>query len=525
MELVEHTARKLNKNVERDQSVLIKEGAREQCTLRNKSETNYDSKIIDVEDPVSLKSNTSNTRPVHTSDFSCSERDSKCDEDIHVILTPRSETIVPIPIAADVDNINILILKQEVIQDVYCASVMNKVENGYTLVSIMNISEVEKKLQVKDLNTIQYEPEVEYQTYTINNTAECEERMQKITNMIRCEHMNLEEKGSIMEICRQYSAIFHLDGDQLTYTNAMEHEIKLPENQTPIYRRPYRLPFAQQNEINSQITKMITDDIIEPSKSPWNAPLLLVKKKLDATGVQKYRIVVDFRALNKVTINEFHPLPNITEILDQLGQSQLFSVIDLASGFYQIPLAESSRECTAFSTLQGHWQFKRMVMGMKTSPATSQRLMNNVLTGMVGIKCLVYLDDIIVYGKNLADHNEKLREVFTRLLENNLKIQPDKCEFLKRECLYLGHVITEDGIKPDPDKIKAVLEFPVPKTVKNIKSFLGLSGYYRKFIQGYSAIAKPITHLLKKDVTFNWTKECQGAFDKLRTILCTEPIL
>ncbi|KAL4100733.1 hypothetical protein QTP88_020767 [Uroleucon formosanum] len=278
-------------------------------------------------------------------------------------------------------------------------------------------------------------------------------------------------------------------------------------------------------EIDSQIKQMEKDDIIEPSFSPWNAPLLLVKKKLDASQIPKFRIVVDFRALNKVTINEYHPLPNITEILDQLGQCNLFSIIDLASGFYQIKLDEKSKELTAFSTNQGHWHFKKMAMGLKTSPCSFQRLMNNVMAGIVGIKCLVYLDDIIIYGKGLLDHNEKIRNVFERLRNHNLKIQPTKCEFLKQQCMYLGHIISENGIQSDPEKIKSVLKFPIPASVKEIKSFLGLSGYYRKFIKSYSLISKPMTNLLRKDVTFNWDTSCQEAFDKLKNILCSEPIL
>jgi len=335
----------------------------------------------------------------------------------------------------------------------------------------------------------------------------------------------MDERQSIFEICEQYAEIFHLEGDRLTFTNAAEHVINLNANQPPIYQRPYRLPHSQQAEIKQQLDKMQQDGIIEPSSSPWNAPLLLVKKKMDASGKEKFRIVIDFRALNQVTLNEFHPLPNITEILDHLGQCQLFSVIDLASGFFQIPLSESSRELTAFSANNAHYQFKRMAMGMKTSPSTFQRLMDNVLSGIIGIKCLVYLDDIIIYGKNLIDHNNKLIDVFERLRIHNLKIQPDKCEFVKRECLYLGHVISETGIRPDPKKIQAVLDFPEPKNVKQIKSFLGLSGYYRKFIENYSSIARPITNLLKKDVKFNWSEECEKAFGKLKHALCTEPVL
>ncbi|KAL4085363.1 hypothetical protein QTP88_027222 [Uroleucon formosanum] len=151
--------------------------------------------------------------------------------------------------------------------------------------------------------------------------------------------------------------------------------------------------------------------------------------------------------------------------------------------------------------------------------------MNNVMAGIVGIKCLVYLDDIIMYGKGLLDHNEKLRDVFERLRNHNLKIQPTKCEFLKQQCMYLGHIISENGIQPDPEKIKSVLQFPIPTSVKEIKSFLGLSGYYRKFIKSCSLISKPMTNLLRKDVTFNWDTSCQEAFDKLKNILCSEPIL
>ncbi|KAL4088757.1 hypothetical protein QTP88_023841 [Uroleucon formosanum] len=266
-------------------------------------------------------------------------------------------------------------------------------------------------------------------------------------------------------------------------------------------------------------------DVPEPSSSPWNAPLLLIKKKVDASGKEKFRIVIDFRALNQVTLNEFHPLPNITQILDHLGQCQLFSVIDLTSGFHQIPLSEASRELTAFSANNAHYHFKRIAMGMKTNPSTFQRLMDNVLSGIIGIKCLVYLDDIIIYGKNLIDHKNKLIDVFERLRMHNLKIQPDKCEFVKRECIYLGYVISETGIRPDPKKIQAVLGFPEPKNVKQIKSFLGLSGYYRKYIKNDSAIAKPITNLLKNNVEFNWSDECDRTFGKLKHALCTEPVL
>lgn len=166
--------------------------------------------------------------------------------------------------------------------------------------------------------------------------------------------MNAIEKDSIFKICEQYAKIFFLDGDKLTHTNAIEHKIRLKPGTQPIYKRPYRLPYSQQSEINRQISKKERDDIIQPSLSPWNAALLLVRKKIDNSGIQKYRIVVDFRKLNKVTVDKFHPLPSITEILHKLEDYTLFSVIDLAQGFYQISLAKESQKYTAFSTLDRH---------------------------------------------------------------------------------------------------------------------------------------------------------------------------
>lgn len=445
---------------------------------------------------------------------------------ITIKLEPRTETIIEIPIKKEgMENKNILVHKQEIMEDVYSGNIISRVKEGKAVISILNISESPREIKESNLDKIKYDDEFEYNMHKISLENNDTHRIDKIKTLIRSEHMNEEERNTILKLCEQYSEIFYLKGDKLTYTDVLEHEIKILSNQPPIYKKPYRLPHAQKLEIENQIQEMLTNDIIEPSKSPWNAPLLLVKKKMDASGINKFRIVVDFRALNEVTINEFHPLPNISDILDQLGQCKLFSVLDLASGFYQIPLSENSRELTAFSTSHGHWHFKRMIMGMRTSPATFQRLMNTVLSGIIGIKCLVYLDDIIIYGKNLIDHNNKLQEVFERLLQNNLKIQPDKCEFLKRECIFLGHVISENGIKPDKNKIRAVLEFPQPLNVKQIKSYLGLSGYYRRFINNYSTITKPLTNLLRKDVKFEWNENCQKAFDEIKSLLCSEPIL
>ena len=253
--------------------------------------------------------------------------------------------------------------------------------------------------------------------------------------------------------------------------------------------------------------------------------MLIIPKKLDHTGKRKYRVVIDFRLLNEKTVGDAYPLPNITEILDQLGKARYFTVFDLASGFHQIELDPDDRSKTAFSFLNGHYEYIRMPMGLKNSPATFQRLMDQVLLGLQGVEAFIYLDDIVVYAEDLKEHGKKVRRLLNRLKEANLSLQPDKCEFLFKEITYLGHIISSDGVKPDPKKIEAVKNFPRPKNPKNIKQFLGLAGYYRRFIKNFATRAKPLTNLLKKEVTFKWGSEEEESFKDLRQALCESPIL
>jgi len=188
---------------------------------------------------------------------------------------------------------------------------------------------------------------------------------------------------------------------------------------------------------------------------------------------------------------------------------------------------EEHRNKTAFSIpyALGHFEFNRMLFELKNAPATFQRLMNSVLTGIQGLKCLVYLDDIVIYRPNLKEHNKRLIQVLDRLRDHNLKLQPDNCEFFRKEVICLGHIITEDGIRPDPNKLYAVEKFPVPRKVKDVQSFLGLAGYYRKFIEDFSKIAKSLMKLTKKGEKFNWTAEQQNSFQSLKEKLIIPPVL
>lgn len=358
------------------------------------------------------------------------------------------------------------------------------------------------------------------------HTPQGRNRIRKLNDALRLSHIK-EGREEIRNICNEYHDIFKLEGDKLTSTKGIQHTIPTPTipRGKAITLKNYRLPEKHKIEVEKQINDMLDQGIITESQSPWNFPLIVVPKKIDASGKRKWRLCIDFRKLNDKSIGDSYPLPNIQEILDKLGRARYFSALDCASGYWQIPIAKEDQCKTAFSTNTGHYEFTRMPFGLKAAPATFQRLMNNVLSGTLGSRCLVYLDDIVIYGESMKEHNAKLREVFQQLRNYNLKIEPDKCEFLKSELQYLGHIVTADGVKPDPEKTRAVSQFPIPKKAKDVKSFLGLVGYYRKFISEFSKIAIPLTRLLKKDTVWKWEKAEQESFDKLKEMLVQAPIL
>lgn len=300
--------------------------------------------------------------------------------------------------------------------------------------------------------------------------------------------------------------MFHLQGDKFSKTNVYEQKIHLREFSTPVYTRPYRLPQIQKEEIKKQIQQMIKDDIIEETRSEWNSPLLVVPKKSDKDGNRKWRVVVDYRQLNQKLEYDKFPLPAITEILDSLGGAIYFSHLDLSQGYYQVELHPSSRHYTAFSTADGQYQMKRLPMGLKISPSAFSRLMTIAMSGLNYEKCFIYLDDIIVFGNNLQSHNRNLISVFERLRKVNLKLNPTKCTFLKKEILYLGHIISEKGIAPDPEKFYAVKNYPVPKNAKEAKRFTAFANYYRRHIREFAKIAEPLNNLSKKKFNSNGQK-------------------
>lgn len=347
----------------------------------------------------------------------------------------------------------------------------------------------------------------------------------EIESLIRTNHLSKLEKENLLKVLSDHHQVILKDNEKLTSTTKIKHKI-LTSDDKPIYTKTYRYPHAHKETVREQIQDMLENGIITHSDSPWNAPIWIVPKKTDASGKRKFRVVIDYRKLNEITIDDRHPIPQIEDILDNLGHSQYFTTIDLKSGFHQIEMDENSRQKTAFSTDLGHYEFLRMPFGLKNAPATFQRAMNSILGDLIGKICYVYLDDVIVFGRCLKSHLRNLEKVLERLEQANLKIQLDKCEFLKRNCEFLGHIITPTGIKPNPDKIKEIQDWKLPTSEKQIKQFLGLLGYYRKFIQDYAKLTKPMTKYLKKDMEFkNTDPQFIEAFEKCKKILIADPIL
>ncbi|KAL4126715.1 hypothetical protein QTP88_010924 [Uroleucon formosanum] len=449
---------------------------------------------------------------------------------VNLTILPRTEILVAIPASHKTEGSNILISSQSITNALTCGNCVTTVRNHLIYVPFINPTDNQVQLQIPQLEQLEHEDFNEANVHLSQiseNTEPCVDgnRISRLHSALRTCHLNSEGKSSLLTICEEYSDVFQLEGDKITATTAVTHEIKTSEVVHPIHEKPYRLPQRHRQEITEQMEALEREGVIAPSDSPWNAPLLVVPKKPDVNGVVKYRVCVDFRRLNQVTVGDAFPLPNITDILDQLGKSKYYSTLDLAQGYHQVPMNPADREKTAFSTDKGHFEFLRMPFGLKGAPGTFQRMINKVLSGLNGLKAFVYLDDIITYAKDLPDHSQKLTDILERLRQFNLKLQPLKCEFLRKEVTYLGHQITDEGVKPDSKLVECVQNFPVPQNVKGIKSFLGLSGYYRRFIQNYGQIAKPLTLLLKRDVPFKWSNLCQQSFEKLKNLLINYPIL
>ena len=411
-------------------------------------------------------------------------------------LAPRSRVILPIKTNPTQLTEGIIDIPIED-PDILVPPEINSINNNQTSIMAINLSEETKMLILPHIEVTKPSQVLTIQ-YKSDKSAN---RMELLRKTIDLQHLSNFERKRLMQLIESFSEIFFLPGDKLESQVKHFHEIRIKEDSLPIHVKSYRFLETHKKEVEMQVNELLHQNIIQPSESPWNAPVWVVPKKLDKDKVHKWRMVIDYRRLNEITHPDKYPLPNVDDIFDALHNAKLFTTIDLASGFHQIAIHPRDIEKTAFITHQGHYEFKRMPFGLINAPATFQRVMNQALTSIIGSECFVYLDDIVVFSNSFETHLQKLKIVFQRLYEHKLLIQLAKTEFLKPEVFYLGHVLSANGLGLQQIKIDKIVNYPRPKNTKEVQRLLGMTGYYRRFIMNYSKKTKSLTLLTRKNTT------------------------
>ncbi|KAL0556754.1 hypothetical protein IC582_005270 [Cucumis melo] len=321
-------------------------------------------------------------------------------------------------------------------------------------------------------------------------------------------------------VVRDYPDVFPEELPGLPPHREVEFAIELEPGTVPISRAPYRMAPAELKDMKVQLQELLDKGFIRPSVSPWGAPVLFVKKKDGSM-----RLCIDYRELNKVTVKNRYPLPRIDDLFDQLQGATVFSKIDLRSGYHQLRIKDEDVPKTAFRSRYGHYEFIVMSFGLTNAPAVFMDLMNRVFREFLDTFVIVFIDDILIYSKTEAEHEKHLRMVLQTLRDNKLYAKFSKCEFWLKQVSFLGHVVSKAGVSVDPAKIEAVTGWTRPSTVSEVLSFLGLAGYYRRFVENFSRIATPLTQLTRKGAPFVWSKACEDSFQNLKQKLVTAPVL
>ena len=323
---------------------------------------------------------------------------------------------------------------------------------------------------------------------------------------------------AIDELVQANSDVFAAKGEANGCCNTGQLRIKT--SGPPICQKAYRMPLTKRATVDKLISEMLEDDIIRPSNSPYASPILLVPKKDGET-----RFCVDYRKLNAVTESSAFPIPSISDIFDLCGNSAIYSTLDLKAGYHQMRVAEEDIHKTAFRCHVGQYEFTKVPFGLKTAPIFSQQEMNFILSDFIGVCVFVYIDDILVFSNNEEDHLNHLQLVFNRLRKVGLKLKPTTFSFGLPEVKLLGYVLNSEGIQTDPDKVAAIADLPTPTTIKEVRSLLGMTNYYRTSLPNYATIAEPLIQLTRKYTTFNWTSEHQRAFDELKRLLISSHVM
>ena len=351
-------------------------------------------------------------------------------------------------------------------------------------------------------------------------TVDCPEHVLPLLHQTREVCETTEQYQQMARLLTAYSDVFSRGDSDVGRTDLVQHSIPLLDGTKPIRQPPRRLGAEKDKEVEEQVAQLVQKGMVEPTDGSWSSPVVLVRKK-----DQSWRLCVDYRRLNAVTRKDAYPLPRIDDSLDALSGSIFFSTLDLVSGYWQVPLDEEAQQRAAFVTRGGLWRWKVLPFGLTSAPATFERLMERVLKGLQWRTLLLYLDDIIVFSKDFPSHLERLEEVFQRFRAARLKLKPGKCQLFQKEVSYLGHIVSQDGVATDPEKVEAVRNWPSPKCVQEVRSFLGFVGYYRRFCPDFATISRPLNILTSKDSSFKWEQDEENAFQTLKQLLTEAPVL
>lgn len=424
----------------------------------------------------------------------------------------------------DLINGDFFIDHKEVLPNVYTIPAIIRVTNKLAMLPIYNKNNFPVLLPNKKPNENFFKIASNFNVYHLNETKV--DRNKYIMDNITIGQCSEYIKQIIKKLCIKFNDCFFVDGDKISHTDIISHSINLKPDATSVYVKQYRIPESQKLELQKQIAKMEQQGIIEKCLATgWNSPVILVPKK-DANGEKTdFRLVVDYRKLNEALIPIHFPIPQIHSIIDRLGKCKFFSCLDLHGAFYQIKLEQNSKKFTTFENNSFSYQFISMPQGLQTSPAVMQNAVNLLFQDSLNKGVNIYLDDIIIYSKTFEEHTVLLENVFEKLRLHNFQLKITKCQFLMKEIQYLGFVINENGCLPNQKKIECIVKYPKPNCVADIQRFLGLCNYFSHYIANYAKLAKPLYNLLKKNIDFDWNSVCNAAFEQLKAMLVTAPIL
>jgi hypothetical protein len=345
----------------------------------------------------------------------------------------------------------------------------------------------------------------------------------RISEKVDLTHIPTGIKNEFLYLLQSYEHLFDWNNDKIGNIDVMEHHIQLKKDAVPKRVRPYRLSPLETKSLKAELEKLLKLGIIEKGGySEWSSPIIMLKKK-DGT----YRIVADFRYLNSQSEVLNYPLSNIDELLDSLNKAYWMSTFDLRSGFFQANISKGSQPLTTVVCSLGDYYFKKLPMGIKTSPSVFSQMMEQCFHELIHNCIIVYLDDVTCYTntKNPRQHLSDLSRTFQCMDKHGIVLNPSKCHFFKKEILFLGYVVTRNTIKPNPDTIAKVKDFPLPQNIKQTRSFLGLASYYRRFIHNFARVARPLHQQLKTTKKIPWSEETTAAFNNLKECLTSEPVL